>query len=308
MGKISAKNVLYIKLGRRGEWKKDCLYNNKGSLKIGFREVNHSDCLNGNWESISNCYLKEGKSKGTASDFQRQVRSFYEEPEDTLWITFADKRMWWCFAEKEVQLNEDKTKIRYVTNDYPWSDKDIKGIPLDENLMNGELCSVQSYQGTICKVPNKEYVINKINNNIPKYILEAKNEKEIFEKKLSLLIRKLNPKELELLVDLIFRHAGWKRNTPIGGIASHIDIDLTTPITNERVAVQVKSKSSVKEFQAYVEIFATLSYDKYFYFVSNDNNFLKYQNDTPVKLILLKELTQYVMDAGLTDWVIKRVF
>ena len=44
----------------------------------------------------------------TAKDDLSQINTFYESPPTTLWITFFNRRLYWCFAEAEA----DQTRIR----------------------------------------------------------------------------------------------------------------------------------------------------------------------------------------------------
>jgi hypothetical protein len=56
------------------------------------------------------------------------------------------------------------------------------------------------------------------------------------------LVERLTWKDFELLVDLVFTAAGWRRIGILGKTKKHIDLDMIQPVTRERVMVQVKSK------------------------------------------------------------------
>lgn len=314
MEKISAKKVLYIKLGRQGKWERDCI--EKGYLKVGYREVEHLDCLNGKWDRIDDVYKGIKKDAGTATAFKHELQYFYEEPEDTMWITFYGLKMWWCFAKQDVSLQKDEndpiennTKIRWVKD--KWHDTDISGnIVLHEDMISGELLKAKAYRKTILelKIPNAEYVLRKINNERLPEVLEVEDGLKNLKEKLKPLIQKLHWQDFEILIDIIFRHSGWQRISSVGGQNKTLDLDLISPITNERAMVQIKSDSNIAEFNKYVEQFKSSKneYVKYFYVVHHDREFIDYKNTSNVNLILLDKITEHTINAGLIEWVIKK--
>jgi hypothetical protein len=113
------------------------------------------------------------------------------------------------------------------------------------------LLQTEAWRGTICKVRKADvanHIIDKINGDINK---ESKKVKLYLSEIISLieqLIKGLGDKDFEILIDLIFNRAGWKRISKVGGTEKDIDIDLEMPITSERVAVQIKSQTTFKEF------------------------------------------------------------
>ena len=54
--KIRAGKVLFIKLGKGGEWEKKCLEKDN-VLILDFRESNHLSCMNGDWNNIQEQYI-----------------------------------------------------------------------------------------------------------------------------------------------------------------------------------------------------------------------------------------------------------
>jgi hypothetical protein len=53
------------------------------------------------------------------------------------------------------------------------------------------------------------------------------------------IIKELHPKDLEIFTDLVFRQSGWQRVGVSGGTEKDIDLDLISPVTGERIAVQI---------------------------------------------------------------------
>ncbi|MCX6894351.1 MAG: hypothetical protein NTZ16_02345, partial [Verrucomicrobia bacterium] len=145
---IRASEVYFIKLGSKGGWEDECI--RKRILRLGFREFNHQACKEGRWKRALPDSLRRRLTQGKATDYLRQVKTFYESGDDVLWITFFRNRMWWCFAAKPVKRLADGDKIRRVTGQ--WKDRDINGNPLSFDKVSGKLLKVRGYQSTICSV------------------------------------------------------------------------------------------------------------------------------------------------------------
>jgi hypothetical protein len=266
MEEIKASKVLFIKLGRKGIWEKECIEMNQ-TLCLGYREVDHSECLKGNWKASQDYYLNVKKSDlRTATSHTNQIRYFYESDKTVLWITFYANKLWWCFSKPGIQQLPDKTKIRSVIG--KWSDTDILGKELTTDSLSGKLLKTQGFRGTICEVSESDYVLLKINGKELSEVTEAKKALQNLELKISYLIRHLQWKDFEILIDLIFRQAGWQRLGVAGKAEKTLDLDLLSPVTNEKAIVQIKSSSNFDEFQYYVNEFKKMkNYDKLFYVV-----------------------------------------
>lgn len=306
MNKIKANKVLFIKLGQGGEYEKECI-EEKNILKLGYREVNHQLCLDGRWEEV-NSYFKsvENTNSSVASSHSNQIKQFYEEKEATLWITFYANKLWWCFSKQKITLNSDKTKTRRVIG--KWSDKDIKGNVLFAGNISGKLLKTQGFRGTICQVREAKYAIDKINCDQSKEVIAVESALTDLRVKLKELIRNLQWKDFETLVDLIFRQSGWQRSGDKGKTQKSIDLELFSPVTGEKAIVQVKSQSNLQEFMNYQKKFLTMSeYDYFFYVVHTVKDDLKaYKNESDTKLYLDDAVSELTISAGLVEWVIKK--
>ena len=126
-----------------------------------------------------------------------------------------------------------------------WNDCDIEGNPLIKARLSGKLLAVQGFQGTICSVKEQDYLLHKINATSEPHVAEAQTAQENLITALIPIIKNLHPNDLEILTDLIFRQAGWQRTGVAGKTEKDIDLDLLSPITEERIAIQVKSRASV---------------------------------------------------------------
>ncbi|SEG43255.1 hypothetical protein [Algoriphagus boritolerans] len=305
MEKITSEKVLYIKLGQGGEFVEECLSSFPNTVRLGYREVSHESCVLGDWTVIQKELATNHKPRA-ATNHLRQIRSFYEEGEETVWITFHDNKLWWCRAEKEFSLDSEKNKFRKVLGS--WSDKDISGRPLLYGNLSGELLTTKAYRGTICSV-NKDYVLRKINNQLSPEAEEIKALTSELQTKIAGLIQKLYWNDLELFVDLVFRQSGWRRVSYLGKQEKTIDLDMESTITKERGAVQVKAQSNLNEFLDYEKEFEGFrnDYHKIFYVCPQPtNNLANYESQTGTILYFSDKLAELAISAGLVDWLIKK--
>jgi hypothetical protein len=303
---IKPKRILFIKLGRGGQYEQNCIEKEQ-TLRLGYREVDHDSCLNGNWNSVHKYFTESrGSKQFVATSHTNQIKQFYEEDESTLWITFYANKLWWCFSTPIISILSDKTKTRPVIG--KWSDKDINGKILSADAISGKLLKTQGFRGTICTVPEETYTLTKINAKQLDEIIAVENAMVELKKRLSKLIEHLQWKDFETLIDLIFRQAGWQRVGATGKTQKTLDLDLFAPVTNERAIVQIKSQSNLKEFEYYQEEFAKMTgYDKFFYIVHSPKNDLqKVENDTETKLYLIDKITELSIASGLVEWIIKK--
>jgi hypothetical protein len=134
---VIATRALYIKLGEGNSWAKQAFETD--TLRFGFAEISHDVALaalhGSDFTPVADYYRREhGVAPGTATRYSNEVREFYTAGTDVLWITFAEGRLWWCFAEREVfpTKAEDRatksSKYRKTINH--WADKDTKGQTL----------------------------------------------------------------------------------------------------------------------------------------------------------------------------------
>lgn len=308
MKSIKPKEVLYIKLGRGGGWEEDCILG--GFLRLGFREASHDFCLAGKWDKVQKQWEKSGKSKGVATNFTNQIRQFYEADKDVLWVTFWKGALWWCYSQPDIVQLEDKTKTRHTVSG-GWNCKDINGQALLISQLSGRLLAMQGFRGTICTVKEAEYLINKINGNQSPEVEEANAAVLQLEGKIEAVIRSLTWQDFELLIDLIFRQAGWQRVSELGGTMKTLDLDLIAPITNERYGVQVKSEASLSLFEKYKteRMNDMQGFTRFYFAVHSPASGLSAAADTEtenVKLLLPADIARLAVQYGLAQWVIDK--
>lgn len=303
--KVNPSKALYIKLGSSGQWERECIYETQ-TLRLGYTEINHDICLRGEWDKAAGECARFRSDTGAITRDVNQIRKFYEAGEDVLWVTFHANMLWWCFSRPEVTQLPDKTKVRPVID--KWRCTDIKRHPLQMDLLSGSLLSMQGFRGTICSVHEFKYLVNKINGTMPKEVEEAQITLSELENKLEVIIRDLHWKDFEILIDLIFRQAGWQRVSPLGETQRTLDLDLLSPITGDRYGVQIKSKASLADFRNYQQQFEDMQgYSKFYFVVHSPSSDLKNTREyNDFELILPHEVARLAVKYGLTEWIIAK--
>ena len=305
MDNIKTKLAYFIKLGRGGDWEESCIVHDN-TIRLGFNNPLHLECLAGEWDIVYDYWIKQGKKKSEATKAKNQIKIFYESDEETLWITFFRRRLYWCFAKKEVIQLVDGTRVRNVKG--KWSYFDIQNVPLTIENLSGKLTKVQGYRGTICSVAEFEYLIRKINHQKLPEVEKMEQTFAILLQDIKPLIQNLAWKDFELLVDLIFTRAGWQRISALGKTEKSIDLDLMSPVTGRRAFVQIKSKSNMRDFQDYIKQYGGIEeFDEMYFVVHTIDNFsAEWQNTLDIKLWDVDKLAELVVNSGLISWLIKK--
>jgi hypothetical protein len=197
--------------------------------------------------------------------------------------------MWWCRLGSREISQDDTSKFRPVEG--RWSNQDIANNPLNINSLPGVIAQIQRFQGTVCKVrplDTLDTLRRLVNHELSpesKKITECnKALVESVEKGIS----KLNPKDFEIFVDLVFRESGWRRLSMLGGTMKAIDLELEDPITEDKYQVQIKTHATFEEFESYAKQFNPQPPLRWRYFVvhSPDPKLRDLRNPWPnVKLI-----------------------
>lgn len=304
MKNIEAKNALFIKLGSKGSWEEDCI-EKSNTIKLGFNNPYHKECLEGKWDIVEKYWSTQKKSKGKIRETINQLKYFYESPEDTLWITFWHRKLYWCFAKSKVSILKDGTRSRKVKG--KWSSKDISGNELLN--LNGKLTKVQGFRGTICTVKEFGYLLDKLNSVVGLEVKEAIQALDNLKEITKPLIQSLSWKDFEILVDLIFTASGWQRISVVGKSEKHIDLEVISPVSNKKAFIQVKAKSDFTEFIKYKDTFLEMKqYDEMYYVVHTpDKKLDNAKAEKNIEVITLNKITDLVINSGLLSWLIQKV-
>lgn len=300
-------NIQFIKLGEKGLYEQECI-EDKGILKLGYHDIDHFQCLAGNWEFIEQQIAELYKTWPSATtSHKNQIRKFYEEPPTTMWVSFYNGKLWYCYADSKVQYNPDGTKERKTISG--WRDSNSEGGTLFIQFLSGRLTKVQGFRGTICDIKEKDYLLHKINNTQSQELVAVENDIKNLRSSLEHLIKKLNHKDFEVFVDLLFRSASWSRVGTLGNTTKTIDIELLAPVTNERAIVQVKSESDLATFTEYKLRLQNMgNYDKVFYVTHSPSkdlqNYINSKSEQEIQIWDSKRLSELSINAGLIEWIV----
>jgi hypothetical protein len=301
------KAVRYIKLGEGGKWETECQKN--GIIRFSFGSGSAERfpmCQSKQWDDLTQSFRNEGKNQGTATRFTNETRIFFEDDGSTLWITFMGGSLHWGFldpAPAQQYIEVDRSVWRSIVSG--WRCTDVNGEPLTNDCLAGSLTKLAAYRGTSCAVDVADYVIRRINGQkIPEVEHGVAALTEMKSATMGMLAL-LEPRDFETLVDLVFSTSGWRRQGIVGKTQKTLDLDLALPSTGERAFVQVKSRTDDTQLADYIQRLDELGpYDRMFYVYHSGK---AQTDDDRVTVIGPEKLAALVVDAGLVNWLIRKV-
>ncbi len=300
--------IRFIKLGNGGCWEASCIQEN--TIRLGYESDFHQQCINDDWEEVRQYWLQHRKNdEGAATRDISQIRDFYELLETDVWITFYQRKLYWCHAEKNVTELPDGTRIRNVIGAWSCHDRSENRSLLAIENIDGRVTKVQGFRGTICRVQLPDYLLRKINGEVQPEVEATKLALNQLKEHVKSLIEGLWWKDFELLIDLIFAKSGWQRISVLGKTEKDIDLDIFSPVTQKRAFVQVKSSTTATEIDRYHESFK--EHDQYneayliFHTLQGKTKYIV-MPDNRVHIWDLTRVSELVIHAGLIDWLITK--
>ena len=313
------EDIRYIKLGSGSSGiDKVCIKERKQEAYIGYStddSILYDLAVGRKWDNFRAEYLSRDRSGSERSRKQRstaatnQVKAFFEADEATLWITFYGGLLYYgTFARGETPRIEPELGGCTRTLNYDWKCTDDKGKILKVENLSGELTKIRGFQATICTLSDKQgaYLKTRLAGDAPEYIRQIDEARDLMVIAVKKAIRSLQPKDFELLVEIIFSRT-WRRIGRAGGSEKFIDIvfeDTLNPY--QRYAVQVKSELKPKDLDEYCQDEQISLYKKLFFvFHSPDLADIADKVETPenVELVDLQSLANLVVDSGLIHWL-----
>lgn len=311
------EQIRYIKLGT-GTSSIDEICAKTGVAYIGFGTSDEElfrFASNGQWEEFKNLTLERDQSgtdqarKQRATSATNQVRAFFECDEKTLWITFFGGLLHYgtfTTGKRPSRSIELGGCIRELQSGWHHTDANDKELKV-ENL-SGNLTKVRGFKGTSCALDDaqKGYLLTRLSGRVPAYIAQIDQARESMVQGVKSAIKSLQPKDFELLVEIIFSRT-WRRIGQAGGSEKFIDITFEDPLDpDKRIAVQVKSETSIKEIQRYCLDSQRERYEKFiFAFHTPDQASLLENCDLPdgIEIVDGDRLANLVVDSGLIHWL-----
>jgi hypothetical protein len=305
---IEAERCLFIRLGRCGEWTAQCIV--AGELRLDYPQVSHQFALDGRWTQVDSQIAPTDQDREDSARHTSQIRAFYEASASTLWITFHADCMWWSFAAPGVSQRADGAKVRSTIDG--WHQYDVSNQPLTTARLSGGLLAVQAYRGTICAV-EPSYVLHEINCVDAPRVAAAANALAALIDSLQPIVERLHPRDLEVLVDLIFRNAGWQRVGVLAETETDIDLALESAVTGERIAVEVKAHAAIEDYREYALRYVSMVGFDRFYFVTHSlidaevaNESVGASSPAGVTFWGSRSIAQRAAHSGLTQWLIDK--
>jgi hypothetical protein len=303
---IEAQRCLFIRLGKCGERAAQCIV--AGELRLDYPQVSHEFCRDGRWTQVDSQLAELSKDRESSARHTKQIRAFYEASATTLWITFHADCLWWSFAAPGVS-QRDGAKVRSTVDG--WHQYDVNNQPLSASRLSGGLLAVQAYRGTICAV-EPSYVLHKINCVEPPRVAAADHALGALIDSLQPIVERLHPRDLEVLVDLIFRNAGWQRVGVLAETETDIDLALESAVTGERIAVEVKAQATVEDYRDYAARYGLMIGFDRLYFVTRSLSDAEVAGETGattpagVRFWGCRSIAQRAAHGGLAQWLIDK--
>jgi hypothetical protein len=337
----SIKKIRYIKLGSKGQLEEKCIQ--EGLCYIGFGSSNPV-CFNNILDATTNNSTKdksddwkkvwefhfandpdgsEQARRARATSATNQLQSFFEAGEDTLWITFHARKLYFstlCPTATPQITEENLGCFRSVTG--KWYCTDIGGNELLEDKLSGRLTQTKSFRGTSCdiKADVKDYLLRRINRQLHPYQLKVEETLPRLRDAIAEAIRSFSPEDFEILVELIFSGT-LRRISSTGKVQQFVDIVFENPLDGNQVCVQVKSQTTPSEFLAYLKKTDRKIYDSFYYVYHSseasvdefkipddleDDRDAEENKKTSIKVLDVRDIASMSIDVGLIKWVMDK--
>lgn len=302
--------VRYIKLGPAGRWARKAI--SDGIVPFGYRFVGHEACVGEDWDEVRRQLIAAGRNDRVLKDDERELKEFYGLGEDTLRFTVADGQIWWTFAQASVcegDKDDPDAPPRFRRTRTPWCNASLGGDPLTVRSLSSALTSTANYRRTICAVQRADYLVRRICGEDEPLRAQANQLIADMTATAVALIRRLDWRDFETLVDLIFAHSGYKRQTALGGAQADIDFIARQPLTGDTAWVQVKSQASQAMFEDYVERFRREACAASLFFVYHSaERMIRLRRPAPdVHVWSAQTIADAAVEAGLFGWLAERV-
>jgi hypothetical protein len=300
--------VRYIKLGQGGAWAAEAF--EQSIVPFGFSQVSHAPCAAGDWDEVRRELAAAGRTKVGMSQGVRELQDFYELPDDALWITFADRHLYWTFAWPAVVTFNDPAPgswHRFRPCMGGWSRLGLTGEPLSTSSLSSALTRVAGFRQTICTVERQDYLLRRIRGEEEPLLAKARQVRSELEKVALEMISGLDWRDFEIMADLLFARGGWRRQSALAQGEVDIDLLLDNPVTREVAWVQVKSRCNQAVLDDYLERFRRDGSAQHFFLaVHSPAAHLRAPSEPGIHIWAGPELARAALSAGLFDWLIDR--
>lgn len=173
----------------------------------------------------------------------------------------------------------------------------------------GTVTATAGFRATTCEPSAAAQILRIIRGEIDPDVAAAKDAGDAFEQAVLALVRRLGPKDFELLVDLILARSGWVRIAKIGGSREGIDVECENPAIGEIAFVQVKSTADQRVLDDYMCRFSERRdrYQRMIFAVHTEKSQFVVPPNEPVQVWNGRHIANLAVKLGLSDWVANRI-
>jgi hypothetical protein len=301
---VNVLHAFFIKLGRAGQWEKDSIEN--GLIRVGWQHVPLAEINSKNWEIVQTLILNKMPDRGAAKRDLNALRQLTTSTENDVWITFHAACLFWCRVAPALIEEDAVSKFRRTLDG--WNNRDLEGNQLQSGSIPGVISQLQGFRGTVCKVSQVNRLRDLLNGKASTAHQAVSHARTALIHEVRNALDGLHWKDFEILVDLLFRQAGWRRLGVLGETMKFADIELEEPVNHERYQVQIKARADLSDFQNYASQFADKGFRKLFFVVHSPSASLAAACGTDrVELVLPGRLAEMVVDAGLVSWLLTKI-
>lgn len=304
------QSVRYIKLGEGGRWWP--VSKEHGQIHAGWGSIADDAIASRDLDRLEALLRAQyGPKRGATQDFN-QLKSLLDAPSRHIWFTFEAGYLWWCTATDDLTVDPAGSQAQsghfFIACDRGWSNHSVGGRLLAMSELPGSVTSTAGFRGTTCEPRAAEQVRRLILDEIDADVRDAAVALARHCDAIETLVRKLSPKDFELLTDLILSRSGWARVAKLGGSTEGIDVEVENPAIGEMAFVQVKSVADQSVLDDYIARFAarTDRYSRMIFVVHSARTPLIVAAGMPIQIWRNEDIARLTVRLGLSDWLFNR--
>ena len=303
--------VRYVKNGGGGRWWSAAKTNQQ--VHLGWSGIPHDLLVKPDFAEIKRLMkVQHGAKPGAMQDFN-QLHDLLNAPSQHVWMTFEDGYMWWCTVLDGATVNpggESSNKGNFwLVCDSPWSKRSLNGKLLAKTDLPGTVTAVAGFKGTVCTPKAWREILRIVRDEKDPDAALAAVARGKYKQAMEKIVRRLSWQDFEQLIDLILIRTGWARISTLGKTLKGIDLEVENRTADEIAFVQVKATATQKVLNGYVEQFNNQRdrYARMIFAVHSPSGELRAPADLLVQLWTCDRVAEFVVHAGLGEWVESRL-
>ena len=311
MGDNLPITLRYVKNGAGGRWWQAAKTDQQ--VHLGWKGIPPDLLMKPDFAEIERLMKAQyGLKPGAKQDFN-QLHDLLDTPSQHVWVTFEAGKMWWCTVLDGAIVNPDRKSADrgnfWLVCNHPWSNCSLNGKPLAMADLPGTVTAVAGFKGTVCTPKAWREILRIIQDEKDPDVALAAAAREKYKQAVEKLVKRLSPQDFEQLIDLILARTGWARISTLGKSLEGIDLEVENRTVDEIAFVQVKGAAGQKELNDFVKRFNDRRdrYARMIFAVHSPRGELTAPADLPVQLWTCDRVAQFVVHAGLGEWVESRL-